>query len=38
MAGGEQLLLVTPNFSRLIMVTQAKFGRARNAQYVICTL
>jgi hypothetical protein len=37
MAGGQQLLLVTPNFSRLIMVTKTKFRRARNPQYMICT-
>ena len=38
MAGGQQLLLVAPNFSRLVMVAQAKSGSARQPQNVMGAL
>jgi len=37
-AGGQQLLLVAPYFSRLVVVAQAKSGSARQSQNVMGTL
>ena len=38
MAGGQQLLLVAPYFSRLVMVAQAKSGSACQSQNMLGAL